>query len=291
MLTRLFLGIVLLVGTAFAQDSFPDRCADGSPLPFANIEKKQSIDNTCGLEGKTTAPPNSHLQNQVKNNFCATAPAGLPETFTPQKLVDLQAATTVPSGYKKEPADRTPLQDLGEGKLVRMKAFLLEAHHADLGGGESVNCNGGKVPDNDVHIAFGSQPDAQECESVTAEITPHYRPDSWNEIGHFETYNSKTKKYTPNPAMAARLQSHPYRVTGQLFFDASHQPCPCNKACTPVRASVWEIHPIYNLEVCKSGTACDENTDTDWLAFDTWWNSLVPIKKIKGPHSHTHKPN
>jgi hypothetical protein len=54
---------------------------------------------------------------------------------------------------------------------------------------------------------------------------------------------------------------------------------------------VWEIHPIYSIEVCKSGTACDENTDSDWLAFDAWWKSLVPIKKVKGPHTHTHKPN
>lgn len=293
MLTRLFLGVVLLVpGAAFAQGSFPDHCDHGSPLPFAAIEVKQAIDKSCGLEGTSTAPANSHIQNKVKNNFCATAPGGQPETFTPQKLVDLQASTTVPSGYKREPGDRKPLQDLGEGKLVRMKAFLIEAHHADLGSGETVNCNGKKEPDNDVHIAFGSQADSQECESVTAEISPHYRPASWNEIGHFEIYNSTAKKYTPNPAIAARLQAHPYRITGQLFFDASHEPCPCSKACSPpVRASVWEIHPVYSIEVCKSATACDENTDSDWLAFDAWWKSLVPIKKGKGPHTHIHKPN
>jgi hypothetical protein len=292
MLTRLFLGsLVLLSGAVLAQTSFPDHCDNGSPLPFAAIEVKHPVDNTCGLEGKTTASANSHLQNKVKNNFCATSDSGQPETITPQKLIDLQAETTVPSGTGKEPGDRKPLQDLGEGKLVRMKAFLLEAHHADLGSGESVNCNGGTQAGNDVHIAFGSQAGTQECDSVTAEISPHYRPASWNQIGHFETYNSTTKKYTPNPAMAARLQAHAYRVTGQLFFDASHRPCPCGTTCSPVRATVWEIHPIYNLEVCKSGTACDENTDSDWIAFDTWWNSLVPLQKLKGPHTHTHKPN
>src|SRR5258707_1097484 len=100
MLTRLFLGVVLLVsGAALAQPSFPDHCADGSPLPFAAIEDKtHPIDKTCGIEGTTTAPANSHIQNKVKNDFCATAPGGPPETVTPQKLVELQASTTIPSG-------------------------------------------------------------------------------------------------------------------------------------------------------------------------------------------------
>jgi len=292
MLTRLFLAAVLLVsGAALAQTSFPDHCPGGSPLPFAAIEgKTHPIDKTCGIEGKTASPANSHIQNKVKNNFCASAPGGQPETVTPQKLVALQASTKIPSGHGKEPSDRKPLETLGEGKLVRMKAFLIEAHHADLGGGESVNCNGGKEEDNDIHIALGSKADSQECDSVSAEITPHYRPASWNEIGHFETFNSSTKKYTPNPALASRLQAHPYRITGQLFFDASHEPCPCSKACNPIRASVWEIHPVYSIEVCK-GTSCDESNDSDWVAFDAWWKSLVPIKKVKGPHTHSHGAN
>jgi hypothetical protein len=288
MLTRYFLGIAFLLvpGGVFAQVTFPDHCDNGSPLPFAAIEVKHPVDNACGIEGKKTSPANSHTQSKVKNQFCATAAGGQPETFTPQMLVDLQAKTGVPSGQGKEPADRTPLQKLGEGNLIRMKAYLIEAHHADLGGGESVNCNGGTEEGNDIHIALGPAPDSQECESVSAEISPHYRPASWNEIGHYEMFDSKTKKYTPNPVMDARLRQHPYRITGQLFFDASHEPCPCNKSCNPVRASVWEIHPVYNIEVCRAGTPCDENSDNDWIAFDAWWKSLVPVKKIKGPHTH-----
>jgi hypothetical protein len=92
--------------------------------------------------------------------------------------------------------------------------------------------------------------------------------------------------------MAARLKSLPYRVTGQLFFDASHKVCPCGTSnCSPVRASLWEIHPVYNVEVCKAGSPCDENNDSDWLAFDTWWKSLTPLSKPRGPHSHApHEP-
>jgi len=293
MWTRYFLGLVtfiLPIGLS-AQSIFPDHCPDGSALPFSAIEIKHAIDDTCGLDGKKTASGPSHLQNKAKNNFCASATSGTPEAVTPASLVALQASTTVPSGFKKEPSDRGPLTALGEGKLVRMKAFLIEAHHADLGAGETVNCNGGTEPKNDIHMAMGSTADAQECESVSAEISPHYRPKSWNEIGHFEIYNSSTHEYVPNPALDARLTAHSYRVTGQLFFDASHTICPCGTTCKPTRASGWEIHPVYNIEVCKAGAACDEGTDSDWMAFDTWWNSLVPLKKPKPPHAHTESPH
>ena len=155
-------------------------------------------------------------------------------------LIELQAETTVPSGFKKEPSDRQPLTDLEQGKLVCMKAFLVEAHHADLGAGETVNCNGGTEPQNDIHMALGAAADTEECGSVSAEISAHYRPaswTSWNEIGHYEHYNKSTKKHVPDPTMAARLQAHPYRITGQLVFDASHKACPCGTTCTPVPSS------------------------------------------------------
>jgi hypothetical protein len=293
MFTRYVLGSTLLWAAVvcMAQAGFPDHCSDGSALPFASIEVKHTIDSTCGLTGKATAPAKSKLQNAVKDNFCAGSGGTPPEEFTPQKLIDLQAATTVPSGFRKEPSDRQPLTDLGEGKLVRMKAFLVEAHHADLGGGETVNCNGGTESQNDIHMAMGATTDTQECDSVSAEISPHYRPKSWDEIGHYERFNQSTKKYVPDPAMDARLRAHPYRITGQLFFDASHKVCPCGTTCTPVRASLWEIHPVYAIEVCKAGTACDESNDDHWLAFDDWWNSLAPLKKVKGPHTHETGPH
>jgi hypothetical protein len=282
-------GVLLCTAFSLAQTAFPDHCTSGTPLPFAAIQKKQPIDQSCAIKGRTTSPPNSQTQNQVKNNFCSSATA--PEAFTPQMLVSLQQKTKVPSGYQKEPSDRKALEALGEGKVVRMKAYLLEAHHADLGtgptAGESVNCNNGTPPFNDVHIALGPQSATKECDSVTAEISPHYRPATWDAIGNFEVFSGG--KYVVNPGMAARLQAHPYRITGQLFFDASHQPCPCGSIkCEPLRSSVWEIHPVYQIEVCKAGTPCDEANDADWLAFDTWWKSLAPIQPVKPPHSHAH---
>jgi hypothetical protein len=291
MLTRSIALTAMLLSlgpVGLAQTVFPNSCGT-SPLPFDTIKLMHPIDNACGLKGKPASPAASQLQNSVKDNFCADK--SKPEVFTPKMLVDLQNQTHIPSGQGNEPKDRKALQQLGEGKVIRMKIFMIEAHHADLGGGESVNCNRPLEEDNDIHIAFGESPDTAECGSITAEISPHYRPASWNEIGHFETFNSATNKYTVNVALAGRLQAQPYRITGQLFFDASHTVCPCGTHCSPVRSSLWEIHPVYNIEVCKMGTACNEKADGDWVAFDVFWKGLPPLKPPKAPHTHgSHEP-
>jgi hypothetical protein len=279
----LFLGFAALPG--WSQTAFPNTCPAGGSFAIpAAIQMKHPVDSACSVEGKLSSPDPSHTQNKVKNNFCA--PMNAPQRFTPQMLIDLQTQNNIPSGEGLEPADRSALKALGEGKVIRMKAYLIEAHHADLGSGESVNCSKGKEEDNDIHIAFGASANATECSSVTAEISPHYRPASWNEIGHYEKYNPATHKYTVDPAMATRLRARPYRITGQLFFDASHTPCPCNTNCSPARSSVWEIHPIYRIEVCKAGTQCKDTQDADWIDFDPWWKSLEPLQPIAPPHEH-----
>jgi hypothetical protein len=276
--------LVTAIVPTSAQTGFSDHCPDGKALPFAALEVKHPIDATCGIKGKPSSPAASQTQNQVKNDFCKAANA--PESFTPQMFIDLEHKTKIKSGTGKEPADRTALQNLGEGKIVRMKANLIEAHHADVGTGESVNCGGLTEEDNDIHIAFGPSANSKECSSVSGEISPHFRPASWSAIGDFEKFNPATKLNVVDPVLASRLQAHPYRITGQLFFDASHTLCACGTKCNPSRGSRWEIHPIYNIEVCKAGAACNADNDSDWISFDSWWNTLAPPQKPKPPHSH-----
>ena len=277
---QIVFGLSLSLSVCLAQP-FPATCPGGRGLPFATIAVPHPVDQACGPKGKLTSPQGSQVQNTVKNNFCVQ---GAPQLITPQQLIALQGQTHVPAGRGMEPVNRTPLTSLGEGRLVMLKAFIIEAHHADLGGGESVNCNLGDEAGNDVHIALGPTATTQECASITAEISPHFRPASWNQIGTFETFNPDTNKFTVNPAVAARLQAQPFRITGQLFFDASHAPCPCNTTCSPSRSSDWEIHPIYNIEVCKPETPCNAQTNTDWIPFDTWWRSLP---QFAPPHTHS----
>jgi hypothetical protein len=96
------------------------------------------------------------------------------------------------------------------------------------------------------------------CTSVSAEVSPHFRPAAWANLASAKT-NAVFMKY-------------PLRVTGALTFDAEHKPCANGKPASgsPVRISVWEIHPVYAVDVCKFTTLkqCDASDDTAWTPFD-----------------------
>ena len=60
------------------------------------------------------------------------------------------------------------------------------------------------------------------------------------------------------------------------MYDAAHRPCsgspPKAGASAPARASSWEIHPVYGIEVCKFKTLakCKAGDDSLWTALDQW---------------------
>jgi len=241
-------------------------------LPFADIAGKDlAIDKICGKTGSETNPTTPEaLQNAAKNNLCAT---GNPVTVKPAGLIALQQATANSArhitfgGESEVPKNRSVLtnftisgQSLSEGTVVRMAAFVIETHYADTTSGESVNCKQEGDAGNDVHMALGLAYGADECTSVTAEISPHFRTPQWLGIAGIEP--KAKEKNTPALAQA------PIRVTGQLFFDASHKPCANGKPISgdPARASLWEIHPVYKLEVCKNKTlaSCSADDDSVW---------------------------
>src|ERR1051325_8576909 len=185
----------------------------------------------CGIAGKTGATDTEILQNKAKNNLCAT---GKPVDVTMKLLVDLQGLVA-PRGItfgndEKLPKSRKALADppfdvdgkkVGEGMLVRLEAFIKEAHHADTSSGESVNCKRLGDANNDIHIALVASPGDQECTSVTAEAIPHFRPASWTRLGDIQKEASVAKK----------TNGKQFRFTGQLLFDAAHQPCTSSCQC------------------------------------------------------------
>jgi hypothetical protein len=79
-----------------------------------------------------------------------------------------------------------------------------------------------------------------ECQSFTAEITPHFRPDEWLILSTLH----KTSTKTAWDRIVAQELDRPLRITGQMFFDGSHRPC-VGEEGRPPRISVWEIHPVY----------------------------------------------
>jgi len=249
----------------------------GCDLPWEGGES-HDVDKHCPNEGCATREQDK-AQNKIKNNLCATGTPVL-ISFTSidklQRAIDRkvqQGQLTYGSTGPPLPADRAKLKGLatvdvnnnaitlGEGDLVTLDAFVLDAKHDDTFpfgfGGEGVNCKNSLLEWNDIHIALGKTASAQECSSATAEIIPHFRPAVWD---RFDS-NACTVSHVTNPLPVKRLR---VRITGQLFFDGSHKPSPCGASTgggNPLRRSVWEIHPVYKIEVFDAGS---------FISFEAW---------------------
>jgi hypothetical protein len=252
------LGVIVLAVTSLAVGGgIHPSCT----VPFDKIKAAHQIDDACPAEG-TGKSPAQQAQNTAKNNFCAT---GTPAEVTAVSFRKLQAkakAASITFGSDAHlPEDRTKLKDLytttngdaiGEGSLVRLVAYVTTAHYSNVQNGESVNCKRPGTENNDIHIVLGAAPTTAPCQSVTAEMSPHFRPDTWT------------------PKAVNKTNGHPVRLTGQLFFDAAHQPCTPGHPANPKRISLWEIHPVYAADVCSKTaiTDCPVNDDTVWTPLD-----------------------
>ena len=265
--------LVLLFGSVpilFAQDFKLD---PGCKLPFAEIAPATDPFESCGNCGVVSVKSNptqvsaKAYESKAKNNFCADASVVTVVDFSVLRAMQAQKVD------KNHLGDRQVLhaffqmpggKAIGEGDVVRLKAWILNAHVSDCPSGESVNCSRSGFANNDLHIPLldpsGDGGRIQdECTSVTAEMSPHFRPAVWAEL------DLKTPV------------KNVVRVTGPLFFDDSHQPCrTLNHTDTgnapPFRSSLWEIHPVYQLEVCTSvdPSQCDVNSSDVWIPYDKW---------------------
>jgi hypothetical protein len=209
--------------------------------------------------------------NLAKNNFCAVG-APVLVTFASFKNLQLKLDHSQPAALHWDrdhlPADRSIFQSIyktssgdtiGEGSVVRLAAWLMKRRP---GSNESCNCDGGTAEANaDIHLVWISSSDREntpECSSVTAEVSPHERPSSW--VSH----------------IILLANDHPFRITGQLMYDAAHRPCagtpPKAAASAPARVSSWEIHPVYGIDVCKDKSlrSCTADDDSAWTDLDTW---------------------
>lgn len=266
--------LFLVTGEVSAQQFVP-----GCPQlngQIRTLQQSQPIDSTCPRQGEGQAP--SLAQNFAKNNFCASNQPVEVNITTLRKLeARTQAALTqahIPFGNPTNiPPNRTILQQnfnpggvaLGEGRAVKIVAFVLDSHYSNLKKGENVNCTTGGKTHNDIHVSLGATPTSDECFGVNAEISPHFRPTTWADFDDWEF-------------------THPLMFVGQLFYDASHKPCTQGHPVNPARISSWEIHPVYSIFVCKNATlqACHANNGNDWWPFDEWIN--LPDDEEQGHH-------
>jgi len=75
-----------------------------------------------------------------------------------------------------------------------------------------------------------------------------------------------------------------FRFTGQLFFDASHKPCR-NGRGSPKRSTLWEIHPVYGVEICiDPNMQCTVDSDANW-------QQLIDFAAEAGNETRLHWPD
>ncbi len=233
----------------------------GCNLPMASADH-HAIDDGCPIEGDHPNDPKESARSRAKNDFCAPDPA-TPITYETLKALENALGSARNGDLSNRPALLSKVltqggTTYGEGMRVQYVGYVMDAHYSNATiskgkAGEVVNCHepGGEM--NDIHIPLGQTPTDEPCISVTAEMSPHGRPASW----------------TPEHLNA--LGVHPIRVTGHLFFDDAHHACTPQKPQSPPRASVWEVHPVYAVDICKKTTLTDCAVDsTNWVAWDDW---------------------
>lgn len=252
----LFRAMLFLVWTSVVPAA--DKFHPGCDVPFTSIKTADlEVDKECSIDGGSNEAA-KQMESKAKNNFCVT---DAPRPITYSMFTKLENKTT--DAIRQDVKNgRDVLKNLvdgaGEGTLVQFVAFILDAHGSNIKKGELVNCKIKGEESNDIHIELvKSKNEDDACNSVTAEMSPHLRPESWSDL----------------PTLVI---NRPVRVTGPLFFDGSHRPCSGDKRPSPNRISVWEIHPVYQFEVCKnkSLSGCKVNNNAVWIPLDKW-------------HSHT----
>jgi hypothetical protein len=184
----------------------------------------------------------------------------------------LQLEAKIPPGLgKSNHGDNlTQLAALGEGKIHGVVGYLYDIK---VEGKESSNCQLEDDADHenvDFHIFIGFDGGVAEKirnhtpltpeekkevtqQSMIVEMTPHYR-------------DTNHPEWTSDAVKAAKGQQ--VRVLGQLMVDNEHfvsgQDCakdPRTAACW--RASVWELHPVTDFQVCESGS-CTATSTAGW---------------------------
>jgi hypothetical protein len=187
---------------------------------------------------------------------------GTPTTLTFETFSQLQSAAVelVDQGVDIPPADRDKIKSIetaegtvGEGSRVRLVAFLSEGKpHANTG--ESVNCNLKSEANNDIHISVTETKNASEFEGIVVEMIPQDRPANWTSTN------------------VGTLRGKVLLIEGGLLYDNLHfaNPDASNPlGGQPKRFSLWEIHPITSVKVCKKAAVgqCDPGRASDWNAF------------------------
>jgi hypothetical protein len=254
--------------------------------PLKTKLKTQGI-KACPPTGCGSVDPLLNEQKNIKE--------GDPDTATDMTFAEFAAHPKCVDGYKGIGDDREPIKQAGEGKMVRIVGWALDARPQKTTGkdkngkpkkGETCNCGftGVNDPENtDVHIVLVDEetlklkakatkaqpPSAKHPKGVKAQTaarntlkkrealsqTAEYAPRI--RVARNEDFDGAKLKKMIDPIHGGRLL---VRVTGLLMYDSEHA---FQNPLT--RRSSWEIHPVFRLEFCPKGKDCETNSDTNWV--------------------------
>jgi hypothetical protein len=179
----------------------------------------------CPPEGKGGDP----ILNRLKNR---DLPPAVYHEMTVSELIEEIPDEAAAMGRKSR-SKWTPeaLKEVAamEAKGARIEGYLLKIKKE---GKESCNC--GSETDVDHHLWLGEEADAPRSESVVVEISPRLLP------AH--------PKWTVKNINQVIKNHEKVRISGWLTWDQEHP-----EQLGNTRGTLWEIHPIHQIEVEKDG--------------------------------------
>lgn len=287
--TRIIIGALLALGLLFIGANA--RTKTKPKKQGGKIAIKCPLLKTLNAQGIAACPDTGcggsldPLLNKQKN-----VTAGDPDTARDMTFAAFADIPNKIKGYKGIGFPRTKVKEQGEGDMVRVVAWAIDSRPQKTRDknkrGESCNCGfqGVTDPENtDVHIvliedatlnlkakASKAQPPSEknpkgvkarsaafntlkkrEAKSQTAEYAPRVR------VARDEEFDgSRLKNLITANDGALRV-----RVTGLLFYDSEHALGPFKL----LRASDWEIHPVFRLEFCPKNKTCADKGTANWV--------------------------
>jgi hypothetical protein len=274
--------LALLMQNAVLPSSHGTAAAESNNLDIAVCEDVSSFSDChtkypTGCINSATGTYDTYL-NLLKNQISFTTSSSAIDFFTTaNQLASIeQNVQDFPDkvGSRNHADLKDQLAALGEGKLHGAVGFLYSVTPENKGTGETSNC---KLHDNesdvDFHIGIGfdenlaarireaagggkklTTNEKLEIKHTTfiVEMTPHYRA-----------------KFRPGWTSGSlkNVIGRQVKVVGQLLADNEHnvhsQNCALGVTQDCWRATIWELHPVTQFQVCHSSNTCNLNS-SDW---------------------------
>ncbi len=195
-----------------------------------NDTQFEGADGTCGPSGdggdaatnvrknRTDVPASYHVVTWKALQSLPYPVAGKSlADWTPQQLAEIQPYEGVP---------------------VSVVGYLTAIKVEDKGSGESTNCHFTNATEVDWHMPLVEQAGQAEATAIVVETTPRVR--------------QSHPRWTPT-ALAAWVNAYvPVRISGWTLLDPEHR-----AHLGRYRSTLWEVHPITQIEVFKDGQWVD----------------------------------